>query len=255
LRQSPIVSNALPALQIRNLGEQIADAIVKAAAEGVLRPGDRLFEEELASQFGVSRVPVREALKLLESRGVTISSPNRGMRLATFDEQQLQQILIVRVSLEKLAVEEIQKSLSGGRPLETEGMEVALEKMKRAARDRNPYAVTAADIAFHRALVAASNNAIVVQFWEMLAARLTVILGLATSDKNLQRVYRNHHAIYELVRGGDVARTQHAIEENIMEPTQWQIVKNAMRQGAGEANAGNEETTGGKVIFQKKARW
>ena len=70
----------MPALRPITLVEQVVDAFVKAAAEGQILPGDRIVEADLAKALNVSRVPVREALRLLESQGIVVNSPYRGMR-------------------------------------------------------------------------------------------------------------------------------------------------------------------------------
>src|SRR5690348_9267599 len=68
-------------VQPRTMVEQAAEAIVAAAARGVFLPGDRLVEAEIARDLGISRVPVREGLRLLESQGIVVSTPYKGMRL------------------------------------------------------------------------------------------------------------------------------------------------------------------------------
>src|SRR5215204_4871113 len=68
-------------VQPRTMVEQAAEAIVAAAARGVFLPGDRLVEAEIARDLGISRVPVREALRLLESQGIVVGTPYKGMRL------------------------------------------------------------------------------------------------------------------------------------------------------------------------------
>jgi DNA-binding GntR family transcriptional regulator len=84
----------------KSLVEQVVDAIVEAAAKGVFLPGDRLVEAELARSLNVSRIPVREALRLLESQGVVVSERYRGMSLMSVDIERLEKILKVRLALE-----------------------------------------------------------------------------------------------------------------------------------------------------------
>src|SRR5688500_5352071 len=74
------VRRLLP-VQPRTMVEQAAEAIVAAATRGAFLPGDRLVEAEIARDLGISRVPVREALRLLESQGIVNSTPYKGMRL------------------------------------------------------------------------------------------------------------------------------------------------------------------------------
>src|SRR5919199_593523 len=98
---------ALSPLVPRTLVEQVADAIVRAAALGELLPGDRVVEADLARLLRVSRVPVREALRMLESQGVVVNTPYRGMRLMEVSADKLRGILKVRLEPERLAVREL----------------------------------------------------------------------------------------------------------------------------------------------------
>jgi DNA-binding GntR family transcriptional regulator len=61
-------------------GRQVVDAIVEATATGVFLPGDRIVEAEVARALNVSRIPVREALRILESQGIVVNERYRGMR-------------------------------------------------------------------------------------------------------------------------------------------------------------------------------
>ncbi|HEV7922286.1 MAG TPA: GntR family transcriptional regulator, partial [Thermoanaerobaculia bacterium] len=75
-----------------NLAEQAAEAIVIGIAEGVLKPGQRLVETELARTLQMSRVPLREALKILEAQGIVSSAPHRGTFIADFDRTRIDRI-------------------------------------------------------------------------------------------------------------------------------------------------------------------
>ena len=85
-----------------SLAEQAADAIVTGVSAGALKPGQRLVETELAGLLNMSRVPLREALKILEAQGIVESIPHRGTRIAMFDEARVTQICEARVALERL---------------------------------------------------------------------------------------------------------------------------------------------------------
>ena len=69
------------------LGDAVADAIVSAVASGLLKPGQRIVEADLAAMLKVSRVPIREAIKILQAQGILNVTPNRGARIAEFDEK------------------------------------------------------------------------------------------------------------------------------------------------------------------------
>jgi DNA-binding GntR family transcriptional regulator len=197
-----------------SLPEQIAEAIISAGAEGRLALGERLLETELARELGVSRVPVREALRLLESRGIVVAEPNRGMRLMSVTTRELRQILTARASLERLAAREmIECSATGG----LAGLERALADMEAGANAGDPLRVADADVAFHRTICLASENAIVLRFWDTLAAKLRIIFGVATLHKDLHHLTSIHRRLLDKLARADLAVIEPAIDRHIFE--------------------------------------
>src|SRR3954452_5871469 len=91
-------------LDTESLASRIADRIVDAVAAGTLAPGQRLVEAEIAAALGVSRMPLREALKLLEAQGILSVTPRRGSFVVPFDEGRIGQICDARLALERLAL-------------------------------------------------------------------------------------------------------------------------------------------------------
>jgi DNA-binding GntR family transcriptional regulator len=69
--------NVMPTIRPITLVDQVGDALIRTAADGRILPGDRVVEAEIAREFGVSRVPVREALRLLESQGIWVNETYR----------------------------------------------------------------------------------------------------------------------------------------------------------------------------------
>ena len=98
------LASSLAKLQPRTLAQQVIEALVGAAAEGLILPGDRIIETELAQRLGVSRVPVREALRVLESQGIVINEPYKGIRLTPVTPERIDQLIEVRVALETTAL-------------------------------------------------------------------------------------------------------------------------------------------------------
>src|SRR3546814_7824437 len=110
IRMSPLPQNAearpppaREAARPQTLVDHAVPAIISEAARGVILPGDRIVESELAKALKISRVPIREALRILESQGVVTSEPYKGIRLMPVTRERLDQILEVRVALEIIA--------------------------------------------------------------------------------------------------------------------------------------------------------
>jgi DNA-binding GntR family transcriptional regulator len=84
--------------------DMVAETLREAILEGVLGPGVRLRQEELATLFDTSRIPVREALHLLEYEGLASSEPRRGFTVTALDADQIEEVYDLRIALESLAV-------------------------------------------------------------------------------------------------------------------------------------------------------
>lgn len=198
------------------LVDQVVDSIVQAAAEGRFLPGDRLKEAEIGRELNVSRVPVREALLVLESHKLATSTPYKGMRLVEFDERQLRNIASVRASLEQQALSDVlDRAAKDGKALA--GVKLVVAEMGRAAKAGDSFAVARQDIEFHRQLCLASGNEVLVQLWESLSLRLVVFLGLCIRELDLKDLHRNHVELLELFAQGDRGEAKRALKAHIIQ--------------------------------------
>jgi DNA-binding GntR family transcriptional regulator len=201
------------------LVDQIVEALVRAAAEGKILPGERLVEAEISRKFAVSRVPVREALRLLESQGIVTNAPYRGMRLMEVDARHLRQILVVRAGLERVAAREAVAAYRRD-PGVLAAMEQALLDMKHAVAEGNSFSLAQADTAFHRALCRIGGNEVLLQVWETLARRLTIIVGLSALQKDLKDIYKEHVDFLAVLKRANLGAVDKAVDERIVQHTE-----------------------------------
>ncbi|MCR8725781.1 GntR family transcriptional regulator [Frigidibacter sp. ROC022] len=208
----------LAPLQTKTLVDQVVDAIVEATARGEFLPGDRIVEAEVARALNVSRIPVREALRLLESQSVVVSERYRGMRLMSVDIHGLEKILRVRLALEQLAGAEaigrIKEGLADTGPLEH-----ILARMHAAADAEDSFGVAKLDTEFHRCLCQLSGNDVLVRSWEPLSRQLTIIFGLATLRKPVKGIVAEHDDVIAALRAGDRDKYNRLMEIHILEYT------------------------------------
>ena len=87
------------------LRDVVFNTLRKAILKGELKPGERLMEIALAERLGVSRTPVREAMRKLELEGLVVMIPRRGAQVANITEKDLNDVLEVRIALENLSIE------------------------------------------------------------------------------------------------------------------------------------------------------
>jgi DNA-binding GntR family transcriptional regulator len=198
----------------RTLVAQASEAIIAAAARGVILPGDRIVEADIARSLGISRVPVREALRLLESQGLVVSEPYRGMKLVPLTRERLHEVIEVRVAIETVAARRV---LAAGR-----NTDVALRPLSRAIDELELMAVrgdisglASADASFHRELCRLSGNAVLCSIWEPIALQMTISVGLSALGKPMQGIVDEHRRLLEAVLAGDAVGLDRAIEEHI----------------------------------------
>src|SRR5690348_4833841 len=157
----------------QSLAAQVADAIVDAIGAGTVTPGQRLVETDLARRLAVSRVPVREALKMLEAQGILVVSPHRGARVVEFDEMKIDRICQTRVALERLALPDAVAAFAR-QPERLAVLGELIDRMRREAAHQDWVETSKADLEFHRQICLASDNEIVITLWEALARHVMI---------------------------------------------------------------------------------
>jgi DNA-binding GntR family transcriptional regulator len=186
------------------LAGQVADFIVDGIAAGDYAFGQRLIETDLARQLSVSRVPIREALKMLEAQGILVVTPHRGAHVAEFDRLKIDRIREARIALERLALPDALVTFQN-HPEKLLPMEDLLEKMDQAIARKAWVEASKADLEFHRHICLASNNEIVITLWEALARHITIIFGRELSSEGGNRRLRDqHNRVLRLIRKGDL---------------------------------------------------
>ena len=122
---------------------------------GALEPGEKLKDKELATQLGVSRTPIREALRKLEDEGLVETAANRWTRVTPITLRDAETIYPIIQQLEELALTLAFSNLS---PRHLQTMQAANSDLKMALRQNNPHAAMVADASFHQVLIDLANN-------------------------------------------------------------------------------------------------
>ncbi|RKT73612.1 DNA-binding GntR family transcriptional regulator [Saccharothrix variisporea] len=162
----------------RSRTEFVLNAIRAGIVNGDLPPGRPLVEAELAAGFGVSKTPVREALKLLGGSGLVTISDYKGVSVREVDVELVRSVYDVRVLLEP---EALRRSVDGQAG---EGWESAREALEEAEKAGSPGARSLANRAFHRALYVGCRNPLLVEVLDGLSDRTALIstVGWGQSD-------------------------------------------------------------------------
>ena len=192
------------------LRDQVREALQGRIGEGRLRPGDRIFEQDLAVEFGVSRVPVREAIRMLQSEGLVDVLPRRrGVFVRSLDRRQVEELFDVREALEGLAA----RLAAEGGPSEAVGqLGRQSDIARRAWSDGDTDAMSRANAEFHEQLVALSGNELLGSILEPLHGRLRWLFRL---NEEPDRVCGDHEELYSAIAEGDADRAVRLAQEHV----------------------------------------
>lgn len=170
----------LPATLVELAGLRLRDAILS----GALRPGDKVIEEQLCADFGISRAPLREALRLLAQQGLVEHLPRRGSRVTEWSPQDILQLFQLRGVLERFAIE---TALPLDDPeVALVPVRAALDQMRAASDDLER---DDAHRAFHSAVVGLADNRQLNIALEPILLKLQLPMAV-----NLREEARHHHA-------------------------------------------------------------
>jgi DNA-binding GntR family transcriptional regulator len=194
--------------------DHVIDAIVSRAALGKYLPGSRVNELALARELGVSRAPIREALRTLAALGVVENTPYQGMRLAPLTPERVRQINRVRLELEKLSLREM-TDLRGNDALHVD-LQNLLEDMKTAARKEDRLALAKLDADFHETIMRAGENPVLLKLWQMLRPQLVIMFGLGTLRKPLRKYVEEHRYLMNGLSSLSSDKVAALMEEHIM---------------------------------------
>ena len=179
-----------------DLVDRVYRALLDAISEGTLPAGQRVRQEEIAEQLAVSRQPVLQALRQLKNDGFLQDAPGRGLLVAPLDVAWMQQIYQVRGALDALAAQLAAHS----RQVLDPGL---IERGRKAAAGKNVQAMIDADLAFHRAIYAASGNTLIEQTTALHWCHLRRVMGaVLQSSTQRQTVWDEHEAIARAIAQG-----------------------------------------------------
>lgn len=151
------------------LRDVVFNTLRQAILRGELKPGERLMEIQLANKLGVSRTPIREAIRKLELEGLVLMIPRKGAEVAQITEKSLRDVLEVRRALEELAV---QLACDRMTPEGLEALKQAEEEFEAVLLNDDITVVAEADVAFHDTIYQATDNQRLIQLLNNLREQM-----------------------------------------------------------------------------------
>ena len=202
-------------VDIRERWEVVFDQLRLLILGGELQPGERLVETDLADRFGVSRGPVREAIRQLEVTGLAVRTQRRGSFVAPLAVADVAEIYTLRASIEELA---IRRALLRPAPQMLLTMRLQLDVMRSRAPTSAASDLAEVDLAFHSAFYDAANHRRLQTVWLSLSDPLRLMIALTSRRLALEHevTITGHEEIYQAAERGDVeacvAATQRHLE-------------------------------------------
>lgn len=193
-------ATAAPAVSRMTLAQQIRESLVVRIVSGEIGPGERLVETRLASVYGTSQAPVREALRELEAMRMVETRPRRGTFVRHFVQQTLRECYVVRAALEETATR--LAMLAGTMPIAALRAEV--KAMRAATRSGDADAAARASVAFHRHIVDAAHNELLKLSWEALRIEARTSVTMVAADVKLKDIAREHAELLRTIETGDL---------------------------------------------------
>lgn len=199
-------------IEIDTAAAKVYAALRHLLISGEIGPGSRLIETELAEQFGVSRAPVREALRQLEDEGLVTSAPNRGKMVVRLTKKELRNSYAVRAVLEglaaKLAVENPSQHLS-------EQLRSILARMKAAAENGDASLMNDLDADFHRTIWEMSSNSVLSEALNRLLARIRIYIPITIKADGLLANWTDHGEILAALDAKDAVSAEDRMRHHV----------------------------------------
>lgn len=208
------------------LRDVVFNTLREAILRGELKPGERLMEIQLANKLGVSRTPIREAIRKLELEGLVLMIPRKGAEVAQITEKSLRDVLEVRRALEDLAVQLACLRMS----MQTlEDLKAAARAFEEVLGGEDITAVAEADVAFHDVIYMATDNQRLISLLNNLREQMYRyrVEYLKKKECHKQLLWE-HQEIIRAIEAGEIDVATKITEQHI--DNQVEAVSDALRQ-------------------------
>ncbi len=195
------------------LRDVVFNTLRQAILTGELKPGERLMEIHLANRLGVSRTPIREAIRKLELEGLVTMIPRRGAEVAQITEKSMNDVLEVRRAVDALCVELACERITDS---ELEKLKEACDVFEEAVKSGDVKRIAQADVDLHDIIVQATGNRRLVQLVNTLSEQMYRYRFEYIKDfSQHERLVEEHRIIYESIVRKDKETACSAAREHI----------------------------------------
>lgn len=203
------------------LVEQVHEAIVSEISSGKLKPGERIIQEQIAQELGVSRQPVQQALLLLRKQGVLREAPGRGLIVAPLDLEQVSNMYDIRAVMEGLA---FRKAAERNAERAKKQGPALIQNGRKAAASHSVAAMITADLKLHDFIYALSENPLIAPTMEAQWTYTQRVMGEVLMRDELPRdIWDQHEAMLDAVMAGDGQKAEALARQHITQAAEIMI--------------------------------
>ena len=208
------------------LRDVVFNTLREAILNGEIKPGERLMELQLAAKLGVSRTPIREAIRMLVQEGLAVTVPRKGAEVAKMTEKDMEDVLIIRAALDELAVELACDAITEEQFKQLQGARRTFENSLKTGDLRK---IAAADVKFHDVIYQATGNARLVAMLNNLREQMyRYRIEYLKDEASYPELVREHKAIIEGIRNRDKEHVTEVMQKHII--NQAMAIKNMIRE-------------------------
>lgn len=208
------------------LRDVVFHTLREAILKGELKPGERLMELQLASKLGVSRTPIREAIRMLELEGLAVTKPRKGAEVARMTEKDMEDVLKIRKALDELAVGLACDNITEE---ELKQMYVALKNFEESARSGDVKQIAQADVEFHDSIYQAADNPKLVTMLNNLREQMyRYRVEYLKNESIYPRLIEEHQGIYDGLKRKDKEAVVEIVSHHV--ENQEIVVKNIIQE-------------------------
>lgn len=195
------------------LRDVVFNTLRQAILKGELKPGERLMEIQLAGRLGVSRTPVREAIRKLELEGLVVMVPRKGAEVSSITEKSLRDVLEVRKALEELAAELACQRMTEEEIVEAEKQ---LEEFKLELQSEDVTKIAEMDVHFHEMIYMGTKNERLIQLLSNLREQMYRYRMEYIRDEDKRGTLAEEHAeIIRRIKNHDIEAAKEASRKHI----------------------------------------
>ena len=195
------------------LRDVVFNTLREAILKGELQPGERLMELQLASKLGVSRTPIREAIRMLEQEGLAVTVPRKGAEVARMTLKDMEDVLEIREALDELAAQIACERISSEQMNRLKDTKKEFERILASGEVKE---IADVDVKFHDIIYEATDNAKLVYLLNNLREQLfRYRVEYLKNQENYPALIQEHEAIVSALEARDKTKVTEAMHEHV----------------------------------------